>query len=111
MSDKGKWLSHKAVQKALEGHDAPFLFAWERGQIEVELYEPQKTDLQTPHARDEIYVVIKGSGDFFCAGETKPFSPGDLLFAPAGAEHRFRDFTDDLSVWVIFYGPKGGEKV
>jgi hypothetical protein len=23
--------------------------------------------------------------------------------------HRFEDFTDDLAVWVIFYGPEGGE--
>ena len=29
---------------------------------------------------------------------------GDVL-----AEHRFEDFTEDLTVWVIFYGPKGGE--
>jgi hypothetical protein len=31
------------------------------------------------------------------------------LFVPAGAEHRFEDFTDDLTVWVVFYGPEGGE--
>ena len=25
-------------------------------------------------------------------------------------EHRFEDFTDDFAIWVIFYGPEGGEK-
>ena len=35
--------------------------------------------------------------------------PGDLLFVPAGVVHRFEEFTDDLAVWVIFYGPEGGE--
>jgi hypothetical protein len=25
-------------------------------------------------------------------------------------EHRFEDFSDDLAVWVIFYGPDGGEQ-
>jgi hypothetical protein len=24
-------------------------------------------------------------------------------------EHRFEEFSDDLAVWVIFYGPEGGE--
>ncbi len=35
--------------------------------------------------------------------------PDDVLFAPAGLPHRFEDFTDDLVVWVMFYGPEGGE--
>jgi hypothetical protein len=27
----------------------------------------------------------------------------------AGIEHRFEDFSEDLAVWVVFYGPTGGE--
>jgi hypothetical protein len=23
--------------------------------------------------------------------------------------HRFEEFSDDLAVWVFFYGPEGGE--
>ena len=111
MNKKGKWLSHKAVQETLSKHDQPFIPAFERGELEVELYEPRGKDLQTPHTRDEVYVVVSGSGKFMCSAETKSFEPGDVLFAPAGAEHRFLDFTNDLSVWVIFYGPEGGDKV
>ena len=106
----GKWLAHKAVQKALEGHDKRFITALERGELLVELYEPSGKDTQSPHTRDELYIVVTGSGNFTCSGETKPFDAGDVLFAPAGADHRFLDFTDDLSVWVIFYGPEGGDK-
>ena len=29
----------------------------------------------------------------------------------AGVGHRFEDFSEDLAVWVIFYGPEGGEQV
>ena len=29
---------------------------------------------------------------------------------PPDAAHRFEDFTEDLVIWVIFYGPEGGEK-
>ena len=28
---------------------------------------------------------------------------------PSPEGHRFERFTDDLVVWVIFYGPEGGE--
>jgi mannose-6-phosphate isomerase-like protein (cupin superfamily) len=79
------------------------------GSMEVEVYAPRGVDPQTPHTRDELYVVIEGTGEFV-NGETRhPFGPGDVLFVPAGAEHRFEDFTDDLVVWVVFYGPEGGE--
>lgn len=47
----------------------------------------------------------------FLNGEiTVEFQAGDFLFVPAGIEHRFINFTDDFSTWVIFYGPVGGEK-
>jgi mannose-6-phosphate isomerase-like protein (cupin superfamily) len=63
----------------------------------------------TPHAQDEVYVIIRGHGFFLHDGKRDPFGPGDLLFVAAGIEHRFEDFTDDLTVWVVFYGPTGGE--
>ena len=80
------------------------------GSLSVEIYKPVGRDLQTPHARDEVYVVIAGRGTFACAGERRAFGPGELLFVPAGVEHRFEDFSDDFSTWVLFYGPQGGER-
>ena len=79
------------------------------GTLEVRLYAPRGIDPQTPHDRDEVYVVAHGRGQFLVEGVRTPFGPGDLLFAPAHAEHRFEDFSDDLEVWVLFYGPVGGE--
>ncbi len=81
----------------------PFVTLLERGRMYVEIYQPQKMDLQTPHDQDEIYVVISGSGTFFNAGERRPFHPGDLIFVPAGIEHRFENFTEDFKTWVIFF--------
>jgi mannose-6-phosphate isomerase-like protein (cupin superfamily) len=46
---------------------------------------------------------------FLNGGRRQPFGPGEVLFAPAGVEHRFEDFTDDFVTWVFFYGPEGGE--
>lgn len=54
-------------------------------------------------------MVARGSGTFVNGGHRHPFSSGDVLFVPAGVEHRFEDFTDDYGTWVIFYGPEGDE--
>jgi mannose-6-phosphate isomerase-like protein (cupin superfamily) len=87
----------------------PFLRLFAHGSLEVEVYRPVDRDLQTPHTRDEVYVVIAGRGTFHCGEDRTPFGPGALLFVPAGVEHRFEHFTDDFSTWVLFYGPHGGE--
>jgi mannose-6-phosphate isomerase-like protein (cupin superfamily) len=79
------------------------------GSFEARWYAPRGTDPQAPHTRDEAYVVVSGSGTFFRGGERAPFGPGDLIHVPAGVEHRFEDFTENLAVWVVFYGPEGGE--
>jgi mannose-6-phosphate isomerase-like protein (cupin superfamily) len=84
--------------------------ALERGSIEVELYAPRGSDPQAPHSRDEIYIVVRGSGEFVNGDIRTPFTSGDLLFVPAGVTHRFESFTSDLEAWVIFYGPEGGER-
>lgn len=81
----------------------------EHGTLLIEVYAPRGHDPQTPHTRDEVYVVVEGRGMFVNGDARTPFGPGDVLFVPAGVVHRFEDFTDDLAVWVIFYGPEGGE--
>jgi TusA-related sulfurtransferase len=86
-----------------------FLEVFTHGSLSAEIYQPASKDLQTPHTRDEIYVVISGTG-FFVNGETRTaFTPGEFLFVPAGVVHRFEEFTDDFATWVFFYGPEGGE--
>jgi mannose-6-phosphate isomerase-like protein (cupin superfamily) len=82
---------------------------FEHGSLVVKLYAPRGSDPQTPHSRDEVYVVAKGSGEFVCTGARQTFAPQDVLFAAAGVEHRFENFTEDFAVWVFFYGPEGGE--
>ncbi|HEX6107714.1 MAG TPA: cupin domain-containing protein [Gemmatimonadales bacterium] len=86
-----------------------FVELFTHGTLSVELYAPRGEDPQKPHTRDEVYVVVQGSGEFVNGGERHSFGPGDLLFVPAGVTHRFERFTDDLAVWVMFYGPEGGE--
>jgi hypothetical protein len=81
----------------------------EHGTLELGYYRPRGKDDQEPHDQDEIYIVHTGSGTFQLGQERIAFAPGDALFVPAGAAHRFVEFTGDFGAWVVFYGPVGGE--
>jgi mannose-6-phosphate isomerase-like protein (cupin superfamily) len=89
-------------------HSASLL---QRGTLDVKLAlcPPVPPVLQSPHAQDEVYVVVRGRGVLRHDGRRDSFEAGDLLFVAAGIEHRFEDYSDDLAVWVVFYGPHGGE--
>jgi mannose-6-phosphate isomerase-like protein (cupin superfamily) len=93
----------------LEGSDQNFKELFEHGSLVVEIYKPDKVDLQQPHTRDEIYVIACGSGYFVNGDSREEFEAGEVLFVPAGVEHRFEAFSEDFSTWVFFYGPEGGE--
>jgi mannose-6-phosphate isomerase-like protein (cupin superfamily) len=82
---------------------------YRHGSLEVELYTPVGTDPQTPHQRDEVYVVARGTGLFFNGSERREVRSGSFIFVAAGQEHRFESFSPDFAVWVFFYGPVGGE--
>ena len=84
---------------------------YQHGSLLVKLFSPVQEDTQRPHTQDEVYFVAKGHG-WFVNGEVRhAVSPGDVLFVPADVVHRFEDFSDDLMLWVVFYGPQGGEAV
>jgi mannose-6-phosphate isomerase-like protein (cupin superfamily) len=105
---------HLTVQEALKGlseaSEERYAVVFRHGTLEVGLYAPRGVDPQTPHSRDEVYIVVQGEGTFVNGSERAAFGPGDFLFVPAGRGHRFEDFSDDLTVWVLFYGPDGGER-
>jgi len=100
----------EALQK-LAQIKSPFLKVFEHGTLSLEVYKPEKVDLQKPHSRDEVYIIISGHGEFINDDVRNEVTVGDFLFVPAGIAHRFENFTDDFSTWVLFYGPEGGENV
>jgi mannose-6-phosphate isomerase-like protein (cupin superfamily) len=75
------------------------------GDLEIRLYAPKGQDPQTPHGRDELYIVAAGHGNFRVGDRVDAFVPGALLYVAAHETHRFEDFSDDFAVWVVFYGP------
>lgn len=105
------WCWNLADALALVPKDAevPYANIFRHGSMSLEIYAPIERDNQRPHAQDELYIVMTGQGRFLNGTRHHAFWPGDALFVPAGVEHRFEDFSDDIAVWVIFWGPQGGE--
>ena len=98
-----------AAIEARGGKPKAFEVVLTHGTARLGLYAPRGADPQQPHDQDEVYVVVRGTGVFVNDGERRRFGPGDLLFVPAGVVHRFEQFSDDIALWVVFYGPPGGE--
>ncbi|MFT6051034.1 MAG: mannose-6-phosphate isomerase-like protein (cupin superfamily) [Halioglobus sp.] len=95
--------------QSLKSEEEPYKELLRHGSLTIEIYKPECIDHQESHSQDEVYVVASGSGIFVNGVSREKFEPGELLFVPAGVVHRFEDFTEDFSTWVIFYGPEGGE--
>ena len=103
-----------ALLKSQLNRQAHYAEPLTHGTMRLGMYTPVGSDPQQPHEQDEIYIVAKGTGTFAIETSSQqvdryPFGPGAALFVPAGVEHRFEHFSDDLATWVIFYGPAGGE--
>lgn len=84
------------------------------GSMTLRFYKPPVVDPQSPHDQDEIYIVQSGHGTIHCGSseeslEPRSVGPGDAIFVPAGAIHRFVDHSPDFAAWVVFWGPVGGE--
>jgi mannose-6-phosphate isomerase-like protein (cupin superfamily) len=112
---KGKVMSDRlttsnALNKLAATAGKEFITLLKHGSLKIEIYKPDKIDNQMPHSKNEIYVIVSGSGTFVKGEEKQPFEPGEILFVPAFVEHHFEDFSKDFATWVLFYGPEGGEK-
>lgn len=99
----------EALQKLPGPKGERFVTVLEHGTLDIEIYAPRGHDPQKPHTRDEVYFIVQGHGEFCNGSKIERFGPGDALFVPALEDHRFESFTEDLVVWVMFYGPEGGE--
>ena len=67
------------------------------------------TDPQQPHNEDEMYYVIQGCARMKSGSEDQPVGPGTVIFVAAGAEHRFYDISEELTV-LVFFAPAESSK-
>ena len=80
-----------------------------RAALDLRYYEPGSVDRQQPHTRDELYIVVSGSAEYCDADGRHRVTQSAAVFVAAGVEHRFESMSKDFAVWVVFYGPEGGE--
>ncbi len=66
-------------------------------------------DRQTPHAFDEVYVVLDGEGEIEVEGQRRRLSQGEAVCVAAGADHRFSGY-ETLTLLVVFNGPHSASK-
>ena len=59
-------------------------------------------DPQSPHAEDEIYVIVAGRAWITVGELERAVSPGDVVFVAAAVPHRFHDISEDLEMVVVF---------
>jgi mannose-6-phosphate isomerase-like protein (cupin superfamily) len=107
-------VAHVSLAEALAkgppppGNLAVPIFA--HGTLAVEMYQPVNVDPQTPHERDEVYLVARGTAVFFDGLDRHEVGPGAFVFVAAHRTHRFEQLSSDFACWVFFYGPEGGEE-
>ena len=97
---QAEWSARVAADKS------DWLIALENRGCLVEYWALRFPDTQEPHDRDEVYVIVEGEGEFDMNGERRPIGAGDLIFVPAGMPHRFTRYSDNLAMWIVFFGPQ-----
>lgn len=78
-------------------------------ELGVYLLLASEPDRQTPHAFDEVYLVLEGEGAIDVDGERRRLAQGEAVFVPARADHRFSDY-ERLTLLVVFNGPHSASK-
>jgi mannose-6-phosphate isomerase-like protein (cupin superfamily) len=93
----------KSVVERLRAAGGGYEIVHESPGIELGVYVlvAPEADQQQPHADDEVYVVLEGTGILEVEGASVPVEEGDAVFVEAGADHRFTAY-EQLAVLVIF---------
>ena len=85
----------------------PYLQFLNEGSLSLGLYvlEAGSTDIQSPHAEDEVYYVVSGRATVEVSGERRPVQPGSMIYVAKDVDHRFVDIQEDLSL-LVFFAPE-----
>lgn len=80
-----------------------FTGVFSKGSFELEFFAPRGKDYQTPHERDEFYVIVSGTADLIKDDEIVNCKSGNAIFVAAGEKHHFENISDDFAAWGIFF--------
>jgi mannose-6-phosphate isomerase-like protein (cupin superfamily) len=62
------------------------------------------TDIQTPHAEDEVYYVVEGKAKIKVADEDRDVRAGSVVYVEKNVPHRFHSIAEDL-IALVFFAP------
>ena len=96
-------LDVEPAKKRLAAADGGYEIVHESPGLEIGVYVlvAPEPDRQQPHADDEVYFVLEGTGVLDIEGTPIDLREGQVVFVPAGADHRFSAY-EHLAVLVIF---------
>ncbi len=100
-------LNVRAAQERLLESGGGYEIIHESPGLEIGVYVlvAPEPDRQQPHADDEVYVVLSGTGVLEVEGNRLELDEGHFAFVPAHVEHRFVAY-EHLAVLVIFTRPR-----
>jgi mannose-6-phosphate isomerase-like protein (cupin superfamily) len=104
-------LDEEFAKLAAGQDDFAHFFATDRLSLTVVRWLAGTVDDQTPHAEEEVYYVVRGSGQVTVAGQTMPVSPGSVVCVGARVAHHFHDIVEDLEVLVFWAPPRRSRRL
>lgn len=81
----------------------PFVEVFSKGNFTLEFFAPGRKDYQTPHDKDEFYIIVSGHADLVKDDEIIRCRPGDAIFVAMLERHRFENISPDFATWVVFF--------
>ena len=65
--------------------------------------EVGESDIQTPHERDEVYIILSGKAKLKIEGKVFEVSPNKIFFVKRDTEHNFFGIVEDVELIYAFY--------
>jgi mannose-6-phosphate isomerase-like protein (cupin superfamily) len=94
---------------ALEEQGRPYYEFLQRDSLSAGIYHlpAGEPDRQQPHTEDEVYYVLAGEGRIDIDGDITAVRPGSVIFVGKHVPHRFIDYTEGITLLVIFAPARG----
>ena len=65
--------------------------------------EVGESDFQTPHERDEVYIILSGKAKLKIEEKIFEVSPNKIFFVKRDTEHNFFDIVEDVELIYAFH--------
>ena len=99
-------VSTTELAEQLERGEKDYLEVLSEDSMQVEIARFPNPAPKNPHAEDELYYIISGSGMVRVGEKTHAVENGDVVYIECGVEHDFFDIDDEITALVVFAGSR-----